>query len=254
MPKLMWIDPISHQQHADELLAELERVKRPDTQIDVRSLETGPRHLIYGMYEAMVVPQILDLVAEAEQQGYDAAIIGCFYDTGLDAARELATTIQVLAPCESGLAIATSLGSTFSVIAPQPGRSVRRMEENVHRYGLSSRLRSVRPVGMAVQELAADKALTLQRVTDVCRQAVEQDNAEVCVLGCTMEFGVFEKVQEQIGVPVVDAVVAPVKYAEMMVDCSRFGWRPSRAGLYERPTDADFAASGLMERFSPAAA
>jgi allantoin racemase len=250
MPKIMWIDPVSVANHRGDLLAELESIKRPETEVTVRGLGSGPTHLIYGTYEAMVAGPILDLVIEAEREGFDAAVIGCFYDTSLDIARELATTVQMVGPCESALAIAGSLGSTYSVIAPQPGRCVRRMEEQVARYGLSARLRSVRALGMAVADLARDKERTLQRVTDVCREVVERDGAEVCILGCTMEFGVYREVQERIGVPVIDAVVAPLKYAEMMSEATAFGWTTSRKGLYERPSAEDLADSGLAERFT----
>ena len=80
---------------------ELERVKRPDTEIDVRSLGRGPHHLEYACYEAAAVPDILAALVQAEREGFDASVIGCFYDTGLRPAREVTSQMAVAAPCEA---------------------------------------------------------------------------------------------------------------------------------------------------------
>ena len=62
------------------------------------------------------MPDILAAILQAERDGYDAAVIGCFYDTGLRPARELVRRLAVAAPCESACHIASTLGSSFSVI------------------------------------------------------------------------------------------------------------------------------------------
>src|SRR5215213_5464302 len=75
----------------------------------------GPRHLEYHYYGTLVLPDLVRSIAAAEVQGYDAAIIGCFYDFGLDEGREISNRIVVTAPCESSLLLAVSLGHTFSI-------------------------------------------------------------------------------------------------------------------------------------------
>lgn len=57
---------------------------------------------------------------------------------------------------------------------------------------------------------------------------------EAIILGCTIEFGFFEQVQREVGVPVIDPVVAAFKMAEAMAGMKqRFGWSPSRVGSCE---------------------
>jgi allantoin racemase len=76
---------------------------------------------------------------------------------------------------------------------------------------------------------------------------VEQDGADVVILGCTAEFGFFRTVQEEIGVPVIDATVAPLKHAEQLVDSvRRFGWTHSKRLGYDGPTAQE------RQRFFPA--
>src|SRR5262249_60875807 len=86
------------------------------------------------------------------------------------------------------------------------------------------------------------------------REAVSADGAEVLVLGCTIDYGFFEQLQEDVGAPVVDATVAPFKYAELMADVAALGWRPSRVGGYASPPRRELEEFGLADRLLPAAA
>ena len=63
------------------------------------------------------------------------------------------------------------------------------------------------------------------------------------MLGCTIEFGFYRKVQDELGVPVIDAIVAPLRYAEFLADIdSRHGWSTSRALGYGRPDQEELDA------------
>jgi allantoin racemase len=67
----------------------------------------------------------------------------------------------------------------------------------------------------------------------------------VIVLGCTAEFGFYEQLQVELGVPVIDATVAPFKYAELLGELARLGWRTSELGGYAPPPKDEVAAFGL---------
>jgi allantoin racemase len=69
----------------------------------------------------------------------------------------------------------------------------------------------------------------------------------VVVLGCTAEFGFFEQLQDELGVPVIDATVGPFKYAELLGEVARLGWLPSRIGGYAAPSEAELEAFGLAQ-------
>jgi allantoin racemase len=82
MTRVLWINPLGTDAFDEPIRDELERVKRPDTEVEVRSLGRGPHHLEYACYEAAAVPDLLAMLVQAEREGFDAAVIGCFYDTG----------------------------------------------------------------------------------------------------------------------------------------------------------------------------
>ena len=45
----------------------------------------------------------LALVREAALEGYDALALGCFYDPGLDEARQAARGMPVIGPCQAAI-------------------------------------------------------------------------------------------------------------------------------------------------------
>jgi allantoin racemase len=250
MTRVLWINPVGTDSFDAPLGAELEGAKRADTEVEVRSLERGPHHLEFHAYEAMVVPDVLAMVVQAEREGFDATVIGCFYDTGLRAAREVANRIAVAAPCESALRIATTLGDRFSVIVGRR-KWVPEMRDNVLRYGCGERLASFKVVELGVHDFQTDPELTHRRLSEAGEEAITADGAEVLVLGCTIEFGFYARLQEQLGIPVVDATLAPLKYAELLGELGAFGWRPSKIGGYASPPVAELERFQLAGRLAP---
>lgn len=249
--RILWIDPIGTDVFTPDVLKILEEAKREGTHVDALSLPPDrPPHLEYHAYEGLVVADIVRITFEASRD-YDAMVIGCFYDVGLREAREVSRKAIVTAPCQSATAIASNLGNTFSVLVGRR-KWIPKMSENIRLYGHGHRLASMRPLGLGVHDFQTDPGRTCDRLLSEGRLAVEQDGAEVLILGCTAEYGFHRRMQEELGVPVIDAVTAPFKYAEFLADLAgRFGWHPSRAGGSESPPRHELEAWGLFDRPAP---
>ncbi|GAH50417.1 unnamed protein product, partial [marine sediment metagenome] len=106
MSKILWIDPVGTDLFDQPIKEFLETAKGPETKLDVVSLARGPMHLEYHYYEALILTDTLHAVRKAELDGYDAAVIGCFYDPGLREAREISERLVVTAPAEAAMHIA----------------------------------------------------------------------------------------------------------------------------------------------------
>lgn len=209
----------------------------------------GPGHLEYHFYQALIMVDMLRSVKQAEREGYDGAVIGCFYDPGLRESREIVESMVVTAPAESAMHIASTLGSRFSIIVGRE-KWIPRMHENVVNYGFRDRLASFRSVGLGVPDFHQDEQLALDRIRQAAAAAVREDRAEVIILGCTMQYGFFETLQAELGVPVIDAAVAAVKYAEFLVRLKRCsGWSHSKQGDYESPPRDEIKAWGLEKDY-----
>jgi allantoin racemase len=224
----------------EEGLQTLTSQKQEGTELTMIALPRGPDHLEYRYYEALVLMDILHLIREAESQGFDAAVIGCFYDTGLQDAREVAERMVVVAPCEASTRIASTLGDKFSVIVGRR-KWIPQMRENVIRYGMGERLASFKSVDLGVLDFHQDEEETARRFREVAREAIERDGAEVLILGCTATYGFYRELQEELGVPVIDPMIAAFKTAEFAAELkNRLGWSHSKIGGYESPPPEEF--------------
>lgn len=235
MARILWINPGAPPEGLDaELQQALDKEKLETTSVRVMSTGRGPKDLEFRYYEALVIPDVLHRIVRAEQEGYDGAVIGCFYDPGLEAAKEV-SSIAVTGPGEASMRLAAMLGHRFSVVIGRE-RWIPQIMENVTRYGMAGRLASFRSIDMAVADMATNPALTTERVREAAKRAVAEDGADVIVLGCTRESGFTGILQKQLGVPVIDPVIAALKTAEHLAELrARYGWSTSKIRGYEPP-------------------
>ena len=87
--KILVINPNTSQSMTNHILKALTPIKRTDTELTVTRPERGPETIESAYDEAFATPPTLDLVKKANQERYDAVIIACFSDPGLDAAKEI---------------------------------------------------------------------------------------------------------------------------------------------------------------------
>lgn len=212
------------------------------TEIVALSPTMGPES-IEGYYdEAFAVPGLLEEIVKGERSGADAAVIACFDDTGLDAART-AAAIPVVGICEAAMHMATLVGGRFSVVTTL-SRSVPALEHLALRYGMERRC-TVRASDIPVLELERDPG-AFARIADEIERALTEDRAESIVLGCAGMTDLADRLSQQFGVPVIDGVTAAVKLAEALVG---LGLRTSKVGGYASPRAKAYA--GLLSRFAP---
>ena len=184
---------------------------------------------IEGYYdEALSVPGLLRTIQTAAP--FDAVIIACFDDTGLDAARCL-TDKPVIGIGEAAYHFASMIANKFSVVTTL-ARSVPALEHNLHRYGLFARCARVRSSEVAVLELEHPGSDACLRISAEIGRAVDEDRAEAIVLGCAGMADLAGQLSAEHGLPVLDGVSCAVRMAEAMVG---LGLRTSRLGGYAPP-------------------
>ena len=248
-----WLNPIGFDAYDRPIGELLASIRAPATRIEVVSFDmpATPSHLEYRGYEAMMTSRIVECAREAGQQGVDAMVIGCFYDPALEDAREMSGGTVVVAPCGACLSVAAQLANRFSILVGRH-KWIEQMRERVKSYGMAERVASFRSLEMGVDEFQLDHARTRRRIIEEAERAVAEDHAEAIILGCTIEFGFFQEVQRAVGVPVIDAVVAPFKQAEHLAQLRRrFGWTPSRRWSCEPPPEVELQRFGLFQQAPP---
>ena len=228
--KIMVINPNSSEEMTRQIEQVLSHIKRPETELTVVRVEEAPPAIESDTDIAQAVPGVLRLVRRANAEGYDAVILACFSDPGLSAAREV-SEILVLGIEETSLHVAAMLGHKFTVLTPLPQR-VPKKEREIKALGLEEALASVRPLGLTVTETEAEPERTKARVLEVSRKAIEEDGAEVLVLGCAGMTGYSEDIEKFLGVIVIDPTSITLKVAEGMVEA---GLKHSKRALYRIP-------------------
>lgn len=247
--RILWINPVGTNKFDQQIHAYLESGKHRDTEIKVVSLKRGPLHLEYHYYEALVLADMLHLIKQGEHEGYDAAVIGCFYDPGLREAKEITNNMVVTAPAESSLHIAANLGHRFSIIVGRK-KWIPKMHDNLVKAGFAGRLASFKSVDLGVSDFQKDPAETAKRLKAAAKEAVEKDFAEVIILGCTAQYGFYKVLQDELGIPVIDALLAPLKYAEFLIELKkRFNWGTSKVYGYESPPEEELAKWNIREQY-----
>lgn len=190
----------------------------PGTDVDIISVTEGPAS-IESMYEEYLsIPATMKTIYQLEKEGYDAAILGCAGDPGLDAAREITNKMFVIGPGQSSMQIAAMLGHRFSILTIEDSM-IASSYELAYKAGVSDKLASVVSVHVPVLELATDKAASLEKIVNAARTAIQRDRADVLALGCmSMGFlNVAKEVEAVVGVPVVNPSITALKTAEAIV-------------------------------------
>lgn len=171
--------------------------------------------------EVYAAPHILSEVIKAEKEGFDAVTIDCTLEPGLKAAKK-ASRIPVVGAGEAALSLALLLGERFSVIMPTP-EGINPMISRIRQMGLWDCTASVRSIDVHVLDLDNHER-TLASVAEKARIVIDEDGADVIVLGCTVMGPIAGALAERLGVPVIEPGIAALKLAEAL---GAPGWRSS---------------------------
>ena len=217
------------------------------TEIVAATSAEGPES-IEGFFDgAMSLPGLLaeihrcDAATSTHGGAVDAHIIGCFDDTGLDAARALARA-PVIGIGEAAYHAASWVAGRFSVVTTL-SRSIPVLEQNLRRYGLACRCCSVRAANIPVLALEKPNGAVRERISAEISAALREDRAEAIVLGCAGMADFAASLSEHHGVPVIEGVTTAVKLAEALV---ALGLKTSKIGGWASPLPKAYSGSAVI--------
>ena len=202
----------------------------------------GPES-IEGYYdEVFSVPAMLDAVkAHPDAAG---VIVGCFDDTGVDAAR-CVTSAPVIGLCQAAMQVASIVSGSFTVVTTL-GRSVPAVEHLARRYGYGDLCRKVRASEIPVLALEDAASGVRDQLRAEIRRALDEDGCESIVLGCAGMVDMARSLSEEMAVPVVEGVTAAVKIVEGL---ATLGIATSKRGGYAPPRPKAY--TGAFSRYAP---
>ncbi|HWF49532.1 MAG TPA: aspartate/glutamate racemase family protein [Solirubrobacteraceae bacterium] len=226
--RLLVINPNASSAMTEDMVRSARAVE-PDADITGATAGHGLPSLEGYRDDVVAAGAVIELIA-AHEGSFDAAIVGCFGDPGLYAAREL-TEAPVVGIAEASFLTAMALGHRFSVLTTLE-RGAPAILDVIRLHGVESRCASVRSTGLTVLEAHGDADAAASALEREGRLAVELDRAEVLCLGCGGMVGLRERLQENLGVPVIEAISAATAFAAALV---RNDLRTSKVRAFKWP-------------------
>lgn len=162
---------------------------RPNTEVDIVYLDYGPASIESRYDDVLAAPFVVKKAEWAEANGYDAVVVSCMNDPGVEASKE-AVSIPVVGAREAAWSVSNVLGKEKGW---------------------------VRAVGITVLELSQDPEKTYKALLKDGRRAI-QEGADVLILRCTGMAGTAKSLQEELGVPVLEGEGLALALAQMLVD------------------------------------
>lgn len=228
--KLLLINPNTSAGMTAGIATAAREVAGPGTVVVARQPDFGPASIEGHFEETVAATGVAALAHAARGEGFDATVIACFGDPGLDAARELLTG-PVLGIAEAAFHAASMVATGFSVVTTMT-RTCGIAERLVLRYGFERTCRGIHGTDIPVLALESCGEETVAQIEAAARKALARDRSEAIVLGCAGMAQLCRTLQQRLGVPVIDGVAAAVKLAEAL---SALGLQTSKSGDYAQP-------------------
>lgn len=192
-----------------------------DFEIICKSTLNAPFFIETFEDEIKTAPGMIDLIRKNENN-VDAFVIACHDDPILDVLKEITSKV-VIGIGEASMKIASMLGHKFSVISTSK-HGIPIKEDQIRKYSLYNNIASIRAPSDDFIELSEE-----EKYLETAKLAIEEDQAEVIVLGCAGMTGLDKNLQEKLGVPVLDGIVCALIIASGLV---KYGVSTSKIRKY----------------------
>lgn len=207
--RILLINPNSDLEMTEAIQQSAEAFAAGEFEVVTKATPGAPQFIETYRDELLAAPGMMQLV-RVNEDDFDAMIIACHCDPNLDAMKEI-SSIPVVGIGEASMKLATMLGHTFSVVTTHihsiPGKIA-----NARKMHLQDLMVSVRAPEKGEENLGDE-----QLFVGLSRRAVEEDLAEVIVLGCAGLTGMDKLIEKELGVPVLDGVICALIIATGLV-------------------------------------
>ena len=242
-----------HPQYAETLKKHAAAVLDPSIEVVPHGLRPGtysgipPGRTLYSPYAYHVLlQQVIENFITAEDEGYDAVVIGSYSEPFLKEART-AVNMPIVSVAESTLLTACSI-ATYSVLVTMSPQIAWMISQIVERHKLTQRVAVVNYLEPGMDEIALSAAIDdptafIEMFSDAARRGIERfGDVIIPAEGIMNEILFAHDVRELDGVSVMDANAVAWLQAECMVKLSqRTGLHPGRRWDYVRLDDERMA-------------
>jgi len=189
--------------------------------IEVRFVGAGHVMTLADSYYDMAVMEIavIEEGIKAEEEGFDAVCINTMSDSGLYALRSR-LSIPVVSAAITAFHTACMLGHKFSVLTMWP-QWYPLYRKTIKEYSLESRLASIQSIDVRPDTkalLQGKEDVVFSKLLEAGQRAIEEDGADVLILGSTTMHQSHAYLAEHLPVPVLNPGIIAYKQCELLLD------------------------------------
>lgn len=208
--RLLLINPNTTPAVTDQVLSVARGMTSPGTELTAVTGRFGAAYVSSRSAYAIAGHAALDAWAAAGES-FDAVVLACFGDPGLDALRELCP-VPVIGMADAAVAQAAGQGGRFGIVTGGE-RWEAMLREFVAARGLADRLSGIHTVAPTGGDIARAPDAALPLLAQACSDAVA-DGAERIILGGAGLAGLVPALAGTVPVPLIDGMQAALQAAE----------------------------------------
>tara|TARA_Y100000590_G_C15698725_1_gene1006052 strand:- start:1408 stop:2166 length:759 start_codon:yes stop_codon:yes gene_type:complete len=199
--------------------AQLEAVSfGPDIEFEFRGVKAGPDLLDSYHDSAIADLALFEVGLNAQNEGFDAVCVDTMSDSGMNAMRSV-LDIPVIGPARASFMTALVLGNTMSVVTQWDGW-IQAYKKAAREYGVADKLVSIRSINVMpdVENLLGGKEEEVfPKLLEASMKCIEDDGAEVILLGSTTMHQAHEFLTKNLPVPIINPGPLTYKLAECLL-------------------------------------
>ena len=190
----------------------------PDIEFEFRGVKAGPDLLDSYHDSAIADLALFEVGLSAQKEGFDAVCIDTMSDSGMNAMRSV-LDIPVIGPARASFMTALVLGNTMSVVTQWDGW-IQAYKKAAQEYGVADKLVSIRSINIMpdVENLLGGKEEEVfPKLLEASMKCIEDDGAEVILLGSTTMHQAHEFLTKNLPVPIINPGPLTYKLAECLL-------------------------------------
>ncbi|MBL42949.1 MAG: hypothetical protein CFH01_00669 [Alphaproteobacteria bacterium MarineAlpha2_Bin1] len=190
----------------------------PDIEFEFRGVRAGPDLLDSYHDSAIADLALFEVGLNAQNEGFDAVCVDTMSDSGMNAMRSV-LDIPVIGPARASFMTALVLGNTMSVVTQWDGW-IQGYKKAAQEYGVADRLVSIRSINVMpdVENLLGGKEEEVfPKLLEASMKCIEDDGAEVILLGSTTMHQAHEFLSKNLPVPIINPGPLTYKLAECLL-------------------------------------
>ena len=190
----------------------------PNIDFEFKGVRAGPAML--DSYHDYVLGDLalFEVGLTAQEDGYDAVCVDTMSDSGMNAMRSV-LDIPVIGPGRASYMMALMLGNKMSVVTQWDGW-IQAYKKSAQEYGVADKLASIRSINVMpdVENLLGGKEeVVFPKLVECATRCIEEDGAEVILLGSTTMHQAHAHLVANLPVPVINPGPLTYKLAECML-------------------------------------